>query len=394
MGAETFIAGRYLWSGRRHPFVGIINLVSIAGISLGVAILIIVMAVMNGFDQDLKDRLIGMRSHLSVEREGPFTEHERVIGFLKKTEGVRAASPFVQGEAVIQKGEWGAGILVRGVDTRREKSVSKLYGYFTEGTLPDRAGAAAIGSVLADKARLALGSEFSILSGSSKKPMTFRVEGIFSSGMYEYDERLVFMGLKDAQELFGIAPAVSGLSVRLEDADGAARDRNRIQKGLGREYFVMSWMDMNKALMGALRLEKTVMFLILALIILVASLNVAGSLTILVISKTKDIGVLKALGMTSFDLVKVFALNGFFLGAGGALAGLAAGMGGCYLIQRYGFVEMPKEIYFGVERLPVSVDFHDVLAVLGVAVALGFFSSFYPALMAGRLDPVKALRYE
>ncbi|MBI3316194.1 MAG: ABC transporter permease [Candidatus Omnitrophica bacterium] len=394
MSFEWNIAMRYLWSRRRHPFVGVINLVSILGISLGVAILIIVMSVMNGFDEDLKERLIGLRAHVIIEKEAAFTEGETVMGRLSRLDGVKGVAPFVQGEAVVQKGRWGAGVLVRGVSPDLERSVTKTFDSFREGSLAGVSGSVAVGSVLADKAGLEIGSEISLLSNLSKKPAVMKVTGIFSSGLYEYDERLVFMRLADAQTFFGMGDALSGVSVALRDADRAPQVKKEIQSELGYPFVVQTWMDMNRSLLGALRLEKTVMFLILALVVLVASLNIAGSLTILVIHKTRDIGVMKALGATPLNLMKIFAWNGLALGLGGAFCGGVLGAGVCALLKNYPVIPLPKDIYFGIDRLPVVMNSWDVTAVLGMAVGLSSLFSFYPAAVAGRLDPVKALRYE
>ncbi|MBI4353257.1 MAG: ABC transporter permease, partial [Candidatus Omnitrophica bacterium] len=212
-------------------------------------------------------------------------------------------------------------------------------------------------------------------------------------GMYEYDANLVFLDWRAAQALFGLEKAVSGTAFSLREAEDAGRVKTLLQRKLGFPYFVRTWMDMNKTLFGALKLEKIVMFLILALIILVASLNIAGSLTILVMDKTKDIGVLKALGAAKWDLVRIFTMDGLFLGGAGALAGLLAGMGISWVLKTYPVVELPKEIYY-TNRLPVQMDWADAFLVAGVAMALSLASAFYPARLASKLDVVKALRYE
>ena len=393
MSFEWFIAKRYIWSKRKHPFVGVISTISILGISVGVAALIAVLAVMNGFDEELKNRIIGMHAHLVMEKEGVFSDWTQIQAMLARMPLVKGASAFVEGQALIQKEEWASGVLVRGIDLQSEKSVSRFFDYLTEGSLTEKPTSAVVGSELAKKFHLKLGDKISVLSQNAKKPSSFEVEGIFSSGMYEYDANLLFLNLNSAQTLFGLGDSVSGLSVFLKDAESANRAKRELGKKMGYPYFVETWMDMNKTLFGALKLEKIVMFLILALIILVACLNIAGSLTILVMDKTKDIGVLKALGATPFSVMKIFAWDGLSVGCIGAGIGFVLGTAICWLFKNHSFLELPKEIYY-TNRLPIQMNLFDTLAVLVMAVSLSFLSALYPAWTAGSLDPVKALRYE
>jgi lipoprotein-releasing system permease protein len=373
--------------------VGVMSAISVIGILVGVAALITVLGVMNGFDEDLKSRIIGMRAHLIVEKEGLFSDSADVIRRLTAMRGVRGAAPYIEGQALLQSGDWGSGVLVRGIDPRMERSVTRFFSYLTEGTLSSRKDGIVIGSELAKRAHLAVGSAVQLATQFTKKPVSLTVEGIFSSGMYDFDSNLVFLDLANAQVLYRMENSVSGVSVSWENADRALRGKRILQKEFGYPFYVRSWMDLNKSFFSALKLEKTVMFLILALIILVACLNIAGSLTILVVDKTKDIGVLKALGATSFDLVKIFAWDGLALGSLGAFAGLGIAMGLCFGLKRFSWFELPKEIYY-IDRLPVLLSAPDVISVVAVAIFLSFVSALYPAWMAGRLDPAKALRYE
>ncbi len=393
MSYEWWIAKRYLWSKRRHPFVGVVSTISVLGICVGVAALIVVLAVMNGFDEDLKSRIIGTRAHLVIEKEGAFNDHESLIGQLRGSPLIVGAAAFVEGQALVQKGDWSTGVLVRGIDLEREPSVSKFFDYVRQGTLTSHPQSVVVGSELAKRFNAGVGSQFLIVTQTTRKPLPFTVEGIFSSGMYDYDANLIFLNLKQAQGLFALNDGVSGVSLYLRKPEKADDLKRAIQKSLGYPYTVRTWMDMNRTLFGALKLEKIVMFLILALIILVACLNIAGSLTILVMDKTKDIGILKALGTAPASLVTVFALDGLLIGLIGAGAGFLIGMGTCLLLEKYSFIDLPKEIYY-MDRLPVRVNLFDTAAILALAVGLSLISAFYPALMAGKLDPVKALRYE
>jgi lipoprotein-releasing system permease protein len=390
---EWFVASRFIWSKRRHPFVGVISWISAIGIAVGVAALIVVLAVMTGFDQDLKDRIIGMRAHIVIGKEALFTDADDLAAKLRMIPSIRGASSFVEGQALFQAGQMGSGVLVRGIDAAEERKVSKFYDYLTQGTLSGTPKKAVVGTELAQHMNLRIGSTFDLLSERANQPTTFVVEGIFSSGMYEFDANLIFINLEDAKQLFLMGKAASGVAIALDDPEKALVIKNGLQKNLQYPYEVRTWMEMNRTLFGALRLEKFAMFLILALIILVACLNIAGCLTILVMDKTRDIGILRAMGVTQSALVRIFALDGLILGAGGATLGFAAGMGVCLLLKKYSFVELPKDIYY-LDHLPVRITGPDLLAVLTVAIVLSFLSAVYPAIVAGRLDTVKALRYE
>lgn len=393
MNFEWFIARRYLWSRRRHPFVGIMSTISVLGIAVGVAALITVLAVMSGFDEDLKDRIIGARAHLVVERTDAFVDWPEALRRVESLGIVRGAAPFVEGQALLQKDRAVTGILVRGIDPARERRVSKFNDYLMTGSLGDAPGGAVLGSELAKRLGARPGSEVLLLTQGAVKPSRFRVDGTFSSGMYEYDANLLFLNLPDAQALFGFGPSVSGLSVFLKDAGRAAEAKTAVQRALGYPHVTRTWMDTNRALFSALKLEKTVMFLILALIVLVACLNIAGGLTVLVMNKTREIGLLKALGATRPGLLRIFALDGLAIGVTGAGAGSAIGVLLCAVLERYSFIELPKDIYY-FDRLPVNLRLPDALAVVIVAVFLSFLSALYPASVAARLDPAKALRYE
>jgi len=393
MSYEWWIAKRYLWSKRRHPFVGVVSTISVVGICVGVAALIMVLAVMNGFDEDLKSRIIGTRAHLVIEKEGVFNDHDALIRQCRRLPLVAGAAAFVEGQALVQKGDWATGVLVRGIDRERERSVSKFFDYVTRGTLTANSQSVVVGSELAKRLNAGVGSQFLIVTQTTRKPLLFTVEGIFSSGMYDYDANLIFLNLKAAQDLFALNDGVSGVSLYLNQPEKANQVKQALQKSLGYPYSVRTWMDLNRTLFGALKLEKSVMFLILALIILVACLNIAGSLTIMVMDKTKDIGILKALGAAPVSLMKIFALDGFLIGSIGAAAGGVLGVGGCVLLEKTSFIDLPKEIYY-IDRLPIRVSGFDTFAILALAVGLSLVSAFYPAWMAGKLDPVKALRYE
>ena len=393
MGFELWIASRYIWSKRRHPFVGIIGAVSVLGICVGVAVLIIVLGVMSGFDEELKERIIGMHAHVVIQKDGRFLQEENFLNKIDSTKDVKGSSFFIDGQAFLQTPLANCGVLVRGIDLQREAKVSKFNSYLKEGRLTETDSGVVLGVELAKKLKVGAGAEVFLISEKLKKPKAYRVEGIFTSGMYEYDANLVYMTLQGAQKLFALDGEVTGLSVAIKKSDEADKVKVEIQKALGYPYYVMTWMDMNRTLFSVLKLEKIVMFLILAMIILVACLNIAGSLTIMVMDKTRDIGILKALGAPPMGLVKIFLIDGLFIGVIGSGLGLAIGVGVCKLLKAHSFLTLPKEIY-NMDKLPVQMSLFDNTMVIAVAISLSLIASLYPALVAGKLDPVKALRYE
>lgn len=391
-GFEWMIARRYLWSKRRHPFVGVMSFVSVAGISVGVAALITVLAVMNGFDHELQERIIGMRSHVVLEKDGGFRDWRSAQQALSGSGHVRASAPFIEGQALLEKEGFSTGVLIRGIDPEQEEAVSAFKASLAEGGFANGSGVI-LGSELSKRFRAPIGSTFTIRTKETKKPVTATVTGVFTSGLYEFDAHILFVSLDEAKTLFAMEDAISGLSVAAFDASEAKTVQTWVRESLGYPFQARTWMETNKTLFAALKLEKIVMFLILALIVLVACLNIAGSLTVLVMDKTRDIGVFRALGARSAQLVRLFAVDGLLIGIFGAAIGMAGGSLLCWILANSSFLELPQEIYY-VSRLPVLIDPADVAAVLSVAVLLSFLSSLYPAFMAGRLDPVRALRYE
>lgn len=396
---ELFLAVRYLKGLRAQPVVSVIAGISVLGIALGVAALFVVLGVMSGFDADLEGKIIGANPHLLVQADGGVRDPEGLIRELTQVAGVVAAAPVLQTQVALQREGEVQGVLLRGVDPQREASVTRLAESMKEGGWPPAPGELFIGADLARRLRVEVGDSVSVVGaqpkGKGKRPQEqpFRVGGIFSVGMYDYDMHLALASLESVRAIFPEGPAVSGVQVRLNEAVRAPQAKQEIQRRLGYPYWVMSWMDLNSSLFAALRIEKVTMFVILTLIVLVACFNVIATLLMMVVGKTKEIGILKAVGATAASTRRIFTFAGLLIGLAGTALGTAVGVGLCAALARYRFIRLPADIYT-IDRLPVKLETGDAVSVAAAALAISWAACLYPAWVAARLSPAQALRYE
>ena len=327
------------------------------------------------------------------EKEGGIADYNVFADRINVLPHVVASSHFLNGQALIREKDQVLGVIFRGIDPQREKRVTNIEKYLEKGTLVLAKDSVLIGRELSWRLNLDIGDTISLISATSPKPRSFRIVGIFYSGMFDYDMNLVFTSLEGAQEFYAVEGLAGGIGVRVDDAYRVDEIKNDIQIAIGFDYFVRSWSDLNKNLFNALKLEKITMFIILALIVLVACFNIASTLIMIVMEKTKDIGILKSLGATNGRIRNIFMLNGFLIGFLGTALGAIGGFILCHLLKTYQFIKLPRDIYY-IDKLPVDLNLTDAMAVIVAAVAISLISTLYPAWQAAKMEPVEALRYE
>lgn len=390
---EIWISLRYIFKTHKEIFMSLTSLISILGVAIGVMALIVVIAVMSGFDNDLKDKIVGSNPHLIIQGYQPIVNYEDVRGEIKRIPGVLDASVYIQSEAFLYNNNRIFGSLVRGVDPRDELKVTGISKYLNNGKfLPDE-NCAVLGSELLYLLGLNVGDSITMITPLGGKKIPFLISGSFASGMYEYDAHFVFIQLKKAQEIFGFENSVSSIGIKLNNPYRADQLKSRIHERIGFSFLIKSWMDINKNFFSALKLEKATMFIILTLIVLVASFNIIGTLVVMVANKTKDIGILKSIGLSNKRVGRVFTLCGLFIGFIGISLGVLSGIILCILLKKYQFVQLPADIYY-IDKLPVALQWQDVGLIAGAAFFISLFSTVYPAKRAARMNPVEALRYE
>ncbi|MCD6152302.1 MAG: lipoprotein-releasing ABC transporter permease subunit [Syntrophobacterales bacterium] len=418
MSYESFIAFRYLRAKRKQAFVSLITLISIAGIFLGVAALIIVLAVMNGFETDLRNKILGVTSHIVLMKySGQMEDYENVMKKAETIDGVAASTPFVYGQAMLKSQDGATGVVLRGISTDSVLKVINI-GKFVEGSIQalseKKNGTGGlpgivIGKELSKNLGLFLNDKVDVLSpmgiptpmGIVPRIKKFIVVGIFESGFYEYDSSLAFLSLSECQNFLNMKRNVTGVEIRVNDIYKAGDIAERIEKKLGYPYWARNWMQMNKNLFAALRLEKRVMFIILSLIVLVAAFNIITTLIMVVMEKTKDIAILKAMGATSKSIMKIFMLQGIIIGAIGTVLGCIGGVVVALNVEKlslfienlFGFKILPGDVYY-LSELPSRINYSDVSIIVLATMLICFLATIYPSWKASKFDPAETLRYE
>jgi len=408
---ELFIGGRYLRAKQKQAFISLITYLSIAGVAVGVMALIVVIAVMSGFEADLKTRILGGQAHVILMRTGgPLEDYREVMRRAEAVEGIAAATPFIYSQVMLRTASATTGAVLRGIDSETVGRVMKtLESVKVPETGPPGSGEDALnrlpgivlgrelaknlGAVQGDVVHLISPRGMLAPTGHVPAMKAFRVTGYFESGMYEFDQTFAYINLHDAQRLLRLGEAVTGIEIRVNDMYQAREVADALVGRLGSGYYARDWMQMNRNLFKALKLERRVMFIILTLIVLVAAFNIASSLIMLVMGKTKDIAILKAMGATDRSIRKIFVFNGMVIGVVGTSLGLVLGVILCSLLKRYNIHELTGDIYYFTTQLPVKMEALDVVAIVVAALAICFFATLYPARQAAKLNPVEAIRY-
>ena len=390
---ELWLGLRYLMARRRERFVSVIAALSIGGVALGVMALLVVLAVMSGFDHDLKEKLVGANAHIVIEADSGIREIEPLMRRVAATEHVVGVSPFVTGQAIVRLPDRAFGVVVRGLDVERERQVSQWHHYLVMGHLPAADDEAVLGVELARFMGASPGRTIALLSPADGRLHELVVSGLFRSGMYEYDSNLIGVTVPRAQRMFGLDGVVTGLGVRLDALERAEPVRDALAAAVGRAYSVKTWMQLNQTLFDALKLEKLTMFVILTLIVLVAAVNIVSTLIMMVIEKTRDIGILKSVGASGRSVRAIFTWQGLIIGVAGTALGVAGAWAIIWLLQTTELIRLPSSIYY-LDHLPARVEWDDWMRVISAALAISLLATIYPARQAAKLAPVDALRYE
>jgi len=406
---EFFIALRYIFALRKQSFIAVISLFAVCGVALGVAALIVVIGVMNGFTKDLRDKILGVNAHVIVSAfTGGIRDYREVADICRQVPGVTGVTPFVYSEVMLSSPGGVKGVVLRGIDPSTADQVLSLTRDMVSGSVKDLAGqddipAIIVGAEMAKRLDLRAGAMVNLLSpsgtqsavGFTPKVRMFRVAGVFRTGMFEYDSTLGYVTVDAARNLLGFKDnVVTGLEVRLRDVYKAGEVSDQIRVKL-HEYpvYVRNWQEMNANLFAALELEKTAMFIILAMIVLVGSFSIVTMLVMLVMQKTKDIAVLMSLGATKESIRRIFMFQGSFIGAVGTALGYGIGIPVALILKKYQFIRLPSDVY-PMDFLPVRLEWMDLTLIGVAALALCFLSTLYPARRAASLKPSDALRYE
>ena len=409
MSFEFFVARRYLFSHRKQAFIYVISLMSIIGVALGVAALVVVLGVYNGLTTDMRDKILGANAHGIVLSYIPdaFGKNPGLRDEILRTPGVTGATPFIYTEVMLSSGDGVKGLMLRGVDPRTAPGVLSMLKAIKKGSINgletgDGTPGIIIGEELAKHIGLGMGSRVNLLSPSGEKTTAgfqprirpFEVAGIFKTGMYEYDSSLAFVTLDAARELLGLDPGfLSGIEITVDDVYRADEITKELTDNIGNPFYARSWMDMNANLFAALKLEKIGMFILLIMVVLIGSFSIVATLVMLVMEKTRDIAVMMSMGATRKMIRCIFMYQGTIIGFVGTMLGYALGLTVGYLLKRYQFIKLPENVYT-LDHLPIIITVPDVLIIGGAAMLLCFLSTLYPARQASRLKPADALRYE
>jgi lipoprotein-releasing system permease protein len=408
MSFETFFSGRYLKAKRKQGFISIITGISILGIMIGVMALIVVLAVMNGFREDLLKKILGVSSHLLIlSHKGGITNTEAVMEKALEVEGVVAATPFIYSQVMVKNAGNISGAVLRGLDPKTAGRVISIESMIRDASLDVLKSSAGeprgiiLGSELSRQIGALPGDMVTVVSpvgrltplGRVANEARFQVRAIFESGMYDYDSSLMYLSLPDAQEFLSLGDEVTGIELRVKDVDTSDAIAGLVQEKLGYPYWTKDWKMMNKSLFSALKLEKVTMFIILIMIVLVGALNIISSLVMLVMEKTRDIAILRTMGASSKSIMRMFIYQGLFVGLVGTGLGIGFGSFLCYLLARYQFIELPPDVYY-LTTLPVRMEWLDIVLIAAAAVVISFIATIFPSLQASKVNPVEALRYE
>ncbi len=405
---EWFISLRYLRAQHKQKFISLISLISVAGITMGVMALIVVLAVYSGFTNGLRDQILGINSHIIIQRlGGVIPNYELVRDRIVTVDDVTGATPYLYTQTLLSGPQGGTGVVLRGIDPATARGVIALPEQMVEGTIEDliqdkdaRMPGIILGIAMAADLHVSVGGKVRLISPSGPltpmgiipKIKTCRITGIFESGMYEYDSSIAYMHIPAVQEFLESGDIVHGIEVTVKEKELNRADLvgMKIADMLGKPFIARDWMSMNRNLFAAFKLEKIGMFICVALIILVAALNVVSALIMVVMEKEKDIAILKSMGTTSKTIMKIFFYQGLVIGVVGTFLGVLGGLGLCEILSRYQFIELPSNVY-PMNTLPIKVLPMDVTIIAISALVITLSATIYPSWKASRVKPAEVL---
>ncbi|UCG77486.1 MAG: lipoprotein-releasing ABC transporter permease subunit [Nitrospirota bacterium] len=394
-------------SKKKRKSVSFNTIVSVGGVAVGVMALLIVLSVMSGFHEDLQNKILGVNAHVVVlSFSGGIPDYEEVLEKAKEVDGVRAASPFLMGQVMLAKNKRAHGVYIRGIETKYETETTEIHRHMRDGQLSDinREGefpGIIIGKELASSLGVSTGDSLNVISpvgqmgplGMLPRARKFIVRGTFEMGMYEYDANLALATIGSVQDFLKLPGQANAIELKLDNIFEAPRIKRKVAEHLGPRFYARDWMEMNRNLFAALKLEKLTMFIILTLIILVAAFNIVSTLIMNVIEKEREIAILKTMGASNNGIMFIFVIQGLMIGLIGTAIGLTGGYVISYLINTFEIIKLPADVYY-LSHLPAKINLIDFALVCISAILISFIATIYPARQAAKLDPVDALRYE
>jgi len=401
---ELWLSQRYLKAGKKEKIISITALISTIGIAIGVLVLIVVIAVMSGFDKYLEDKMVGANSHLLLEFYSGTKEPYKVIEKLKGIPHIEAASPFIRGQAFIKVGAQVIATEMRGIDPQLEPQISKIKEYVRQGNFAVTGNEVVLGEELALSLGLSLGDKIGLISPATLVKTDFLIKGIFKSGMYLYDSGLILTSLKGAQDFFKTPDSVSGIGIKVDDVYKVENIKQQIYQNLGynsEQYQIRTWVDANQNFLNALKLEKIVMFIVVTMTTVVAAFGIVSTLIMSVMSRIKDIGILRSIGAKAISILEIFIFQGLSIGIAGIILGLIGGVSLAnslnkvvdFISRIIGRSLIPKDIYY-FDRIPTNINSFDIALIVFCALAISLLASIYPAYYASRINPSEAIRHE
>ncbi|RJQ70969.1 MAG: ABC transporter permease [Desulfobacteraceae bacterium] len=407
MSFETFIARRFLKIRHQRKLVPLITILAVLGVAVGVMVLIVVIAVMTGFQSELKRRILGIESHVMVMRYNDWIgDHRQVIEKIDRVQGVISSAPYVYAQGMLRSSAQISAIVLKGIDpdlsmiqvgTRGDRGLKQLV---SEDDSKQTEAGIVLGEVLAEKLQVGVGDTLllTVVSSHQNNPRLLpgmhrlKVAGLFETGMHQYDGSMGFMNIHRLQQIMGVRDTVTGIEVRILDEDRAEAVAGEITAALGMHYWATQWKQMHRNLFSMLGLQKLMMYVILTLIILVAAFNIASALIMMVKEKVRDIAILKVMGASNRSIQAIFLNKGLVIGLTGISMGCASGLILCWILSRYSFIDLPGDVYF-LTTLPVRITLIDMALIILGTLLICVFASLYPAVKAARIMPVDGVRY-